>query len=580
MNILDTPPTETDNKIAEKERINKQPENKVKETKTKLLTGYTNNDGEPKEYSNLATLANNPLAKKKLTMDLESAYHLAYNTDSNKAYLFDYTIQSYIELDKRILQEFLGRNEGIRLETNETDRLINSTIKRINNNYNYIEFNNKLFNLKTYDYEDKTEKIVINGKEYGTQKPKPFITPKRINHDILTAPKHEFNRDNNILFKSLRQILGTEENFKDFKQRIGSIIFNKGKEITIYYNPAGNNGKTILIMVIKLLLGVLVRITDSKQLNDKFNQELFNHVHGILFDETKEGTFKDTEDQIKKLTGGGVEEETRKIQANEIIKTYINSHVIIGTNELPEFNLNDTALFNRITIIKLPNQFSYHDHEIDNKTVFLINENLLKEIKEDNEGIEHLLYDCIKEYILMKDNKEVFINKKGLEYARGLYYGNDPLMNFLKVHTKRTETQIETTTADEILNNYKQYIKDKNMNLIINDKETKKEIGIKLNNLYKKENIIRDMKPRPIEYKNIKCTYYTGVETKYFVDPNLEDYNIMNEDYNRIFNLIKKDYNSFELLKQQVNEHDKILEAIEWLKENLYILEDTILQNN
>jgi len=198
----------------------------------KLLIGYKNKDGETVEYSNLANL--NPPAKKYLSADLESVYYLAFNPDDTNAYLWDFDKNGYIKLDDRILQEFLASKESIRLDINDTGKLIKSTVKRIYNNYDYIEFDNKLFNLKTYDYEDKTKTVTIKEKEYDTVHPRPYITPKRINHNILENKNKDFNPDNSITYRTVKQILCTEENIKDFKQRIGSTIFNKGKNNNIF----------------------------------------------------------------------------------------------------------------------------------------------------------------------------------------------------------------------------------------------------------------------------------------------------------------------------------------------------------
>ena len=426
----------------------------------KLLSGFVSDNGKGKaeDYTRLSTF--DPEAKKNLATDLEEIYHLAYNLNDEKSYLFDYDKQTYIEIDKRGLQAFLGGKEYIRTDTVTADNIIKSTVKRINNNYDYIEFDNKLLNIKTGDYEDKT---------LGKNNPRPFITPKRIKYNLLESRNENFNETDSKIYTVLYQILGSEENVKDFEQRLGSSIFNKGKEITIYFNPEGNNGRTTLAFIRKLVLGGLARNTNSKQLLSEYNQKLLDRIHELIFDEIKEHSFKDTEEDLKKITGGGITEESRVIQSDEIRETRIDSMVSIFTNPLPEFNLNDTALFRRISIIKLQNRFTHLIKEVNNETVFLINEDIQDEISKDIEGIEHLINNSIYEYKLMKDRNEVFINKKGVEYARAFYFGNDHLINFLSVYTKLTEYETETTTAEEILNNYKQYLKTNNTDLMIDD---------------------------------------------------------------------------------------------------------------
>jgi|GEM_PF-2863770 len=554
---------------AKKENKNKDKNN------SKLLSGYYNKEGKRIKYSDLISL--DKFAKKQLSIDLEDYYYVSYNPEDEKTYLYDFDEKSYMKIDKKALQDFLARKEDIRLDTNDTNKLIESIVKRIENNYDYIEFQNKLFNLKTYEYEDKTVETILKGKKYETRKPRPFITPKKIHYNLLETPDENFNPDNSILYKSLEQILGTNENVKDFKQRIGSTIFNKGKNITIYFNPEGDNGKSLLVFIMVLVLGQLVRNTNPNQLESNFIQNLINHIHGLIFDETKAEAFKETEDKLKKTTGGGTTEESRKIQTDDIISVKINSHVFIFTNPLPAFNLNDTALFKRISIVKLPNRFTYNENEVDYKTIFPINDNLEDEIKKDNEGIEHFIYECIQEF---KQMEGTFINKKGVEYARAFYLTNDHLMNFINLYTKITKHETENTTATEITNNYKEYLENNNIDLILPD-DYYMEVGRRLSKFYGKNNIKRGRNSANQRIMtNIKCNYITGTEPTYFVSENLEDYNILDNDFSKIFELIKKGYNTFEKLKTQVKEHEKILEALNYLKKQCYIIEQNTLKTN
>jgi hypothetical protein len=188
-------------------------------------------------------------------------------------------------------------------------------------------------------------------------------------------------------------------------------------------------------------------------------------------------------------------------------------------------------------------------------------------------GIEHLIYESIIEYRLMKDKKETLVNKKGIEYARSVYLGNDHMINFLNLYIELTDYETENTTATEILNEFKQYLQDNDIKQIIDEKQAPAEIGKKLNKLYGKQNIIRKTEDNTRYLKNVKCVYTTGVEKVFTVDPNLEAYEIMNKDYTKIFNFIKKGINTFELLKKQEKDHNKIIESINYLKENEYIQE-------
>jgi phage/plasmid-associated DNA primase len=380
--------TETENVLEKKEKeIKKLENNRINKRSEKLLSGYFVSDKQGKErfvsYASLMTLTKNPTARHNLTSDLEDAYHLSFNKDDEKSYLYNYNTERYVEINRRTLQAFLIENEEIRLDTTDTENILKSNVKRIRNRYDYIEFNNKLFNLKTYDIEDKAQKKVIANVKYETTKPQLFITPKRINYDILLKRNEDFDPDNNIVYETLKQILGSENNIKDFKQRLGLSIFNTGKEITIYYAPSGNNGKSILLYIRRLVLCEVANLIRLNQLTDDFNHEIVNHIHELQIDEPEPQNFQKTEAPIKKVTGGGMEETTRKMHSQDKQKSKINSHLVIATNTLPDFNLNDTAIFNRISIIELKNKFSYSYSEVNDINVFPINDNIQDELKKD-----------------------------------------------------------------------------------------------------------------------------------------------------------------------------------------------------
>jgi hypothetical protein len=93
-----------------------------------------------------------------------------------------------------------------------------------------------------------------------------------------------------------------------------------------------------------------------------------------------------------------------------------------------------------------------------------------------------------------------------------IFFGNDHLLNFLKVNTKLTDHETETTTADEIYKNYVKYIKDNNIELTLDEKEIKEKIGTKLNKLYEKNDIKRNRTLRPL--KNLIFNKINKTNTK------------------------------------------------------------------
>ena len=99
--------------------------------------------------------------------------------------------------------------------------------------------------------------------------------------------------------------------------------------------------------------------------------------------------------------------------------------------------------------------------------------------------------------------------------------------------------------------------------------------------MYGKERIIRKREntKQLQEYRNLKCTYSTVTEQRYIIEHDVENYEIKDEYIRKIFNHIKKGYNTFELLVQQEKDHKQLLEAIQYLKDTGYIYNNIILKN-
>jgi putative DNA primase/helicase len=153
----------------------------------------------------------------------------------------------------------------------------------------------------------------------------------------------------------------------------------------IFYGPGGNNGKSVLINVIRHILGAhySVQTPVSTLLTKKpgGNSNDIVRLKGSRFVAASElnpsSRYKFDEAQLKMLTGND------PVAARELFKEFIEYYpefkLFIGTNHLPEFNTDDDALIDRVMTIPFRVSFTRDHPERD--------DNLLNELKNEASGI-------------------------------------------------------------------------------------------------------------------------------------------------------------------------------------------------
>lgn len=153
----------------------------------------------------------------------------------------------------------------------------------------------------------------------------------------------------------------------------------------IFYGPGGNNGKSVLINVIRHILGpdysVQTPVATLLAKRPGGNSNDIVRMKGARFvaaSETNPGKReKIDEAQLKMLTGND------PITARELFKEYIEYYpefkLFIGTNHLPQLNVADDALMDRVMIIPFRVSFTRDHPERD--------DSLLDQLKAEASGI-------------------------------------------------------------------------------------------------------------------------------------------------------------------------------------------------
>lgn len=167
---------------------------------------------------------------------------------------------------------------------------------------------------------------------------------------------------------------------------IGYILTGDTKEkcFFIFWGPGGNNGKSVLINVLRFILGPYALQTPVSTLQNKRpggNSNDIVRLKGARFvaaseiDPNQRYTFDEA--LLKMLTGND------PVAARELFKEFIEYYpefkLFIGTNHLPKLNTKDTALMDRVMTIPFRQSFP-RDHA--NR-----DDNLLNQLKAEASGI-------------------------------------------------------------------------------------------------------------------------------------------------------------------------------------------------
>lgn len=172
---------------------------------------------------------------------------------------------------------------------------------------------------------------------------------------------------------------GDPEMIHYMQKVFGYILTGDTKEkcFFIFYGPGGNNGKSVLINIIRHILGrdyaMQTPVDSLKVKKPGGNSNDLVRLKGARFvaaSEIQAGTrYKFDEAQLKMLTGN--DPVAARALFKEFIEYYPEFKLFIATNHMPEFNTDDTALMDRIMTIpfnvSFPREAEGRDEELLNQ---------------------------------------------------------------------------------------------------------------------------------------------------------------------------------------------------------------------
>ena len=404
--------------------------------------------------------------------------YLIVRTENGRFYYFD----GYFKLmDEGIYQVLIEQEYRLHLSLNEVKRSMNS-ISGIEKDHSELwEFNNCYY---------------LNTDNYNIEQLEPQLTSRKfVFEDELLNYNPEvkyYNENPTLIEKTLREILvplnpvkgDPYHILKDFLYLLGWSLINgnQGKNIIIYYNKEGNNGKSVLGKILKCVFGEKMVMIQPSDFKDTFFNARIDDTNAIVIDEIQSTSLNGHWDLIKKIAGGEIEDNIRVMYSSQRHASKGNGTLFIMTNELPQVPMDDEALLYRLLIYELPNKFVNHPEPYSNE--IKMNPNIFKEIDDDREGLEWLINASIKCYldtefdrptinttkdILSKGNfiRQWLLLNTSISYDN--YLSNAEIREYLKdaeptLADKYTENQLSSKIGEELkyiygdkLSKYKSY---------------------------------------------------------------------------------------------------------------------------
>ena len=404
--------------------------------------------------------------------------YLIVRTENGRFYYFD----GYFKLmDEGIYQVLIEQEYRLHLSLNEVKRSMNS-ISGIEKDHSELwEFNNCYY---------------LNTDNYNIEQLEPQLTSRKfVFEDELLNYNPDvkyYNENPTLIEKTLREILvplnPVKENpyyiLKDFLYLLGWSLINgnQGKNIIIYYNKEGNNGKSVLGKILKCVFGEKMVMIQPSDFKDTFFNARIDDTNAIVIDEIQSTSLNGHWDLIKKIAGGEIEDNIRVMYSSQRHASKGNGTLFIMTNELPQVPMDDEALLYRLLIYELPNKFVNHPEPYSNE--IKMNPNIFKEIDDDREGLEWLINASIKCYL------DTEFDRPNINITKSILAGGNIIRKWL-LHNTSISFDDYLTNAEII-----EYIKDTEQNIVekYTDNQLASLIGGELKNIYgnKLEKTIRN----------------------------------------------------------------------------------------
>ena len=340
-------------------------------------------------------------ARRELAVYLSSNLGIILQKNTHNIYRLDKESNSYRNIDFDDLLMKVGDDFGKQIisETDLKEALLYIT-KRLSPEYNIVKFNNCLFDM------DKIEKVnpMKSSRKYSWYKlkKKPVFTLIETEYNYNPKAKSTYLKEflNTSLKKSTEK--ETERTIKGVKQVVG-YLFTSGNfknALPIITGIAGG-GKSVFGNILIEIFGQN-NIADVKlqeiEKNSHASSGLINKHLNIINDSDSSAITNNS--YIKQMTGNDPLPVNPKYRDPYVLPKEEVPKTLIICNSIPYFTKLEQALIERFVIIEFNVKFRGTGKE---------NPHLLNEILSNKEEIEWFIYESLKEYKKMVDNKENFI---------------------------------------------------------------------------------------------------------------------------------------------------------------------------
>lgn len=537
---LNSPPLEYDDFINEKRNIRIDLETKLNEVITlfnenKGIYGNINANSEEtaplideKQFIKLinkkvSNALDNPLlnikfgnGKQKLNA-IESIDYLieefnikgVYRNGIETIYYFNDKLNYFETLTEEILKNIIIKNLGIKLLKSDYSQFYKSFGTTDKEYSNILVFKNILYDM------DYMEELNYPNCNYNR---KDYLAPALIGYEDKNDKVHlldyDFDFDYMSLYevdrnpaqmtyveKTLRKILIPKDNpndlrmFHDYLERVGSCILGKNnyKVITLYYGD-GNNGKGILKLLMELVFNRGAYPLTPKNFEDNFNLQGFSNRKVLLIDEIDKNDFKDLKPTLKRISSPEGRLEQRAMHKPDMIKLNNFPNLFIFANELINLKLDEYALFDRLDFLKLQNTFVTKSKLNKTDNSYLVDRKTEDNIKDDIKGLSWLITASIRAFQHLLNSNTEYTLRQTAEQTMDILIDTDYLTKFILLYTYDDDSLIrdEYTSADEIYQQFKQYMDIKGHKIVDTEITIKRKIGTTIKQVYNIKGSISD----------------------------------------------------------------------------------------
>lgn len=474
------------------ERLNKE-----------IIAGLNLNPMQSLQYSN------DKIHKTNLPQFLINEFDIktVYENGKLNKYYYNKNNGYYTFLNVPTLQQLITENYDITLTYNDVRtgfEAISTTDKK---QENLLLFKNGVYDINLIDNKDIGQTGFIEDletQEYFTTNLIGFSqkdnTIKLLEFDTglflsdFLKPK-DLNEPMTLTEKTLRQILIPKNNktdislFQDYLERLGSCILKKrvSKSASFLYG-SGDDGKSILKLLLELIYNVGVKNITPSVFDDAFNANDFLNKNVMVLDEVDKkfldsSTFKNEFKNMVSLTGNKTQ---RAIYSNEMIHIKQFPLLFILSNELPTVNMGERNLLSRYDVFFMPNKFVSKSELNKYDNVYLKNENLADDIKKDYNGLSWLITASILAFKDMINNNREFRRTQTENETLRILLNKSIEEEFILLYTELNTgaTPAEYITNKEILEQFNKYMELKGEYNNKSNEENSKKIGYTLKRVY------------------------------------------------------------------------------------------------